>query len=74
MQLGVNGKNMMNQRGPPLKYLQGSEIDKLELFSSSEDEKNNAKDIVINPIQRRRLLDSLNILTPARKREYLNDQ
>ena len=43
--------------------------------SSSEDSKAKAKikDIVFEPRQRKRLLDSLNIVTPNHKRQALHD-
>lgn len=52
MSLGTNNRAFNNMKGAPLKYLQGSSIDKLDLLSSSSEDskgKANIKDIVFDP-------------------------
>ena len=76
LQIGTNNRIFPNAKGPQLKYLQGSKIDKLDLLSSSsedEKEKQKIKDIVFDPRQRKRLLDSLNIVTTRNKWKSLNE-
>ena len=75
MQLGVNNRIFSNIKGPHMKFLESSAIDKVELLSSSSDEekvKSKIKDIVFDPCQRKRLLDSLGIITTRDKWSSLN--
>lgn len=54
---------------------QEQQLDKIELLSSSSQgsKKASIKDIVFDPRQRKRLLDSLNIVTTREKWQNLND-
>jgi hypothetical protein len=64
-----------NRKGAPMQFVNGSVLEKLEyMSSSSEDSKQKAKirDIEVEPRQRKRLLDSLNIVTTRTKWQNLN--
>ena len=70
MQLGPKNRS---HSALPLNMLQGSELDRMELISSSTQEERNNKDIVFDPRQRKHLLDSLNIVTTREKWNTLNE-
>lgn len=74
---GGNAMGGMNQAGQNLSgipgvYHPGFEIDDLSLPSSSSDgAKAKVKDIVLDPRSRKRLLDSIHIVTTREKRKNL---
>jgi len=72
VKLGNNNRLFGKPKGGPTQHV--SDLDKLELLSSSsgDQSKQKIKDIVFDPRSRKRLLDTLNIITTRDKWKNLN--